>query len=176
MLDAFLSQWTMWASLFIVAVSILLYMSDRWSMELISAGIIVVLLFIFYLHEVTAHDDATVLGATGILQGFGNPALITIMALLVVGQGLFQTGALDRPTKLLVASYDKRPISTLLLAFASVFVTSAFINNTPIVIMFLPAISSIASRMGASPSKLMMPLSFVSVFAGMTTLLSLIHI
>ena len=171
MLDAFLSQWTMWASLFIVAVSILLYMSDRWSMELISAGIIVVLLFIFYLHEVTAPDDATVLGATGILQGFGNPALITIMALLVVGQGLFQTGALDGPTKLLVASYDKRPISTLLLAFASVFVTSAFINNTPIVIMFLPAISSIASRMGASPSKLMMPLSFVSVFAGMTTLI-----
>ena len=171
MLDAFLSQWTMWASLIIVAASIVLYMSDKWSMELISAGIIVVLLVLFYLNEVTAPSGSSMLSATAILQGFGNPALITIMALLVIGQGLFQTGALDGPTKALLTSYDRRPAATLLMAFAAVFITSAFINNTPIVIMFLPVMSAFATRMGASPSKLMMPPSFVSVFAGMTTLI-----
>jgi di/tricarboxylate transporter len=93
------------------------------------------------------------------------------MALLVVGQGLFQTGALEGPTKTLIAGYERRPVSTLLAAFLVVFVASAFINNTPIVIMFLPLMSAIAQRMNASPSKIMMPLSFASIFAGMTTLI-----
>lgn len=170
MLDAFLSQWTMWASLSIVAASIILYMSDRWSMELISAAIIVALLLLFQMPGANTVEGNT-LSAIELLMGFGNPALITIMALLVIGQGLFQTGALDGPTKALLKSYDRRPFMTLIGAFLAVFVTSAFINNTPIVIMFLPVMSAIATRMGASPSKIMMPLSFVSVFAGMTTLI-----
>lgn len=168
MLETFLSQWTMWASLFVVAASIILYMSDRWSMELISAGVIATLLLLFQIASVSS--DANV-EAVDLLAGFGNPALLTIMALLVVGQGLFQTGALDGPTKALLNSYDRLPFLTLISAFLGVFVTSAFINNTPIVIMFLPVMSAIAARMNASPSKIMMPLSFVSVFAGMTTLI-----
>lgn len=170
MLTEFMHQWTMWATLAIVAGSILLYMMDRWSMELVSAGIIAALLILFQLPGASDASGNPV-DATLLLSGFGNPALITIMALLVVGQGLFQTGALDSPTKALLASYDRRPMLTLLAAFGGVFVTSAFINNTPIVIIFLPVMSAIAIRMGASPSKIMMPLSFVGVLAGMTTLI-----
>ena len=170
MLTELMHQWTMWATLAIVAGSILLYMTDRWSMELVSAGIIAALLLLFQLPGATDAAGDPV-DATLLLSGFGNPALITIMALLVVGQGLFQTGALDSPTKALLASYDRRPMITLLAAFGGVFVTSAFINNTPIVIIFLPVMSAIAIRMGASPSKIMMPLSFVGVLAGMTTLI-----
>jgi di/tricarboxylate transporter len=160
----------MWASLGVVAISIVFYMSDRWSMELVSAGAMAALLLIFVLPGAVTADGRTVDPAT-LLTGFGNPALITIMALLVVGQGLFQTGALEGPTKSLLNAYDKRPMLTLIGAFSAVFVTSAFINNTPVVIMFLPVMSAIAARMGASPSKIMMPLSFVGVFAGMTTLI-----
>ncbi len=168
MLETFLSQWTMWASLCVVAISIILYMSDRWSMEFVSIGVIAALLLVFQLATIeTGAENSAVM----LLAGFGNPALITIMALLVIGQGLFQTGALDSPTKALLASYDRRPFITLVSAFLAVFVTSAFINNTPIVIMFLPVMSAIAARMGSSPSKVMMPLSFVSIFAGMTTLI-----
>jgi len=132
MLNEILSQWPMWASLFIVVVSIVLYMNERWSLEFISAGVIAALLLLFQMPGVNSAD------AVVLLSGFGNPALITIMALLVVGQGLFQTGALDSPTKALLASYDRRPFLTLIGAFLAVFVTSAFINNTPVVIMFLP--------------------------------------
>lgn len=175
MLDAILPtilemNWAMWASLAIVAASIVLYMTDRWPMELVSVGIIASLLLLFQLPGAKGADGQPV-DAVLILQGFGNPALITIMALLVVGQGLFQTGALDGPSKAIIRSYDKRPYSTLVVAFAAVFVTSAFINNTPVVIMFLPIMSAIALRMGIGPSRIMMPLSFVSVFAGMTTLI-----
>ncbi|MEL6322796.1 MAG: SLC13 family permease [Pseudomonadota bacterium] len=160
----------MWLTLGVVGLSIVLYAADRWAMELISIAIISVLLLLFALPGAVGVNGEPV-SANTLLAGFGNPALITIMALLVVGQGLFQTGALDGPTKALLASYDRRPIQTLIGAFLAVYVTSAFINNTPVVIMFLPVMSAIALRMGVGPSRLMMPLSFVSVFAGMTTLI-----
>lgn len=165
-----LAHWPMWASLIAVAITIVCYMMDRWSMELVSVAVIAGLLILFSLPGATAMDGSEI-GPASLLAGFANPALITIMALLVVGQGLFQTGALEGPTKALVRSYDKRPRLTLVMAFAAVFVTSAFTNNTPVVIMFLPIMSAIAARMGASTSRLMIPLSFVSIFAGMTTLI-----
>ncbi|MEL6693010.1 MAG: SLC13 family permease [Pseudomonadota bacterium] len=165
-----LAHWPMWASLAAVGVTIIFYMLDRWSMELVSISVIAALLLLFSLPGATAFDGSDVTVAV-LLSGFANPALITIMALLVVGQGLFQTGALEGPTKALVRSYDRRPAFTLLGAFLAVFFTSAFTNNTPVVIMFLPIMSAIAARMGASTSRLMMPLSFVSIFAGMTTLI-----
>lgn len=165
-----LAHWPMWASLAAVAVTIVFYTLDRWSMELVSVSVIAALLLLFSLPGATAYDGSEIRLAD-LLSGFANPALITIMALLVVGQGLFQTGALEGPTKALVRSYDKRPMITLILTFMAVFATSAFTNNTPVVIMFLPIMSAIAARMGASTSRLMMPLSFVSIFAGMTTLI-----
>lgn len=165
-----LANWPMLASLAIVLASIGFYAADKWSLELVSIGLIAALMVLFMLPGAVGVDGAPV-QAADLLAGFGNPALITIMALLVVGQGLFQTGALEGPTRALLHSYDKRPVPTLAAAFGFVFFISAFINNTPVVIMFLPVISAIAQRMKASPSKLMMPLSYASVFAGMTTLI-----
>jgi Na+/H+ antiporter NhaD/arsenite permease-like protein len=93
------------------------------------------------------------------------------MALLVVGQGMFHTGALDGPTRSLLSMFDVRPKLTIVALFALVFGVSAFINNTPVVVMFIPILGAIAARMGGSPSVFMMPLSFVCIFAGMTTLI-----
>lgn len=165
-----LTHWPMWASLIAVLAAIVLYMMDKWSMEVVSVGIITGLLILFTLPGAVGAEGQAITPAD-LFAGFANPALITIMALLVVGQGLFQTGALEGPTKALVRSYDRRPRATLIMAFAAVFVTSAFTNNTPVVIMFLPIMSAIAARMGASTSRLMIPLSFVSILAGMTTLI-----
>ena len=151
-----LAHWPMWASLAAVGVTIFFYMLDRYSMELVSICVIAALLLLFSVPGATAYDGADI-SISLLLSGFANPALITIMALLVVGQGLFQTGALEGPTKALVRSYDKRPLLTLVAAFLAVFVTSAFTNNTPVVIMFLPIMSAIAARMGASTSRLVPP-------------------
>ena len=165
-----MSNWPMWASLLAVLVTIFLYMLDRWSMELVSIGVVAAFLVIFSLPGAIGAGGEPITSAD-LLAGFGNPALITIMALLVVGQGLFQTGAIEGPTKALVALYGKRPIFTLFATFLAVFAISAFTNNTPVVVMFLPVMSAIAIRMKTSPSRLMMPLSFVSILAGMTTLI-----
>ena len=170
MIESIAVEFSMWLSIAIVIVAIILYINDRIPMELTSIGIITVLLVAFSLPFVGGADHTPV-GSEALLKGFGNSALITIMALLVVGQALFQTGALDEPSRRLLRYYDKSPKLTLFGVFAAIYVTSAFINNTPVVIMFLPIIGAIASRMGAAPSRLMIPLSFVSVLAGMTTLI-----
>lgn len=170
MLETIQSTFTMWTSIAIVLVAIALYMSDRFPIELVSAGIVTIILVMFAL-PFALDSNGDRVGTETILKGFGNAALITIMALLVVGQALFQTGALDGPSRRLLRSYDSHPRMTLIGVFAAVFVTSAFINNTPVVIMFLPIMGAIADRMKAAPSKLLIPLSYVSVLAGMTTLI-----
>ena len=84
----------MWTVFAIVAVGVYLYVRERFSIEAISVGLIFALMLFGNLFATPAAgmDSAT------LLSGFAAPALITIMALLVVGQGMFQTGALERMT------------------------------------------------------------------------------
>lgn len=170
MLAELSANWPMIISIVVVIGAIYFYARDTFPMELVSISIIAILLVTFYFQDYIPHAGQDVT-PEALLSGFSNPALITIMALLVVGQGLFQTGALDGPSRFMMSSYEARPFLTLIAAFAAVFVTSAFINNTPVVVMFLPIMAAFAEKMKVSPSKLMQPLSFVSVFAGMTTLI-----
>ncbi|WP_109260417.1 SLC13 family permease [Hyphobacterium indicum] len=167
MLDIVAETWQMWAAMALVAISIVFYVWEKYAIEIVSAAIVAVVLVFFQFFPIPEDNP----GAAEILAGFANPALLTIMALLVVGQGIFQTGAMDGPTQRLLASYDKRPLMTLLSIFVFVFVVSAFINNTPVVVMFIPILVAVAGRMGASPSKIMIPLSYVCILAGMTTLI-----
>ncbi len=161
-----LTDWRMWAVLAGVCVAIVFYCWERFALELVSGAIVCAALLFFHLFGGPEAPDSG-----DILSGFANPALITIMALLIVGQGVFHTGALDGPTRGLLSMFDVRPKLTILAIFALVFVVSAFINNTPVVVMFIPILAAVAARMKGSPSTFMMPLSFVCIFAGMTTLI-----
>jgi di/tricarboxylate transporter len=164
---ASLEMWQMWAVLAGVGVAVIFYCWDRISIEFVSAAVIGALMLFFHVFPLAENTPT----AAQMLAGFANPALITIMALLIVGQGIFQTGAMDGPTQWLLRSYDQRPRTTVAAMFAFVFVISAFINNTPVVVMFVPILVAIAKRMEVSPSKLMIPLSYVCILAGMTTLI-----
>ena len=122
--------------------------------------------FHFFKPEISANFDST-----SLLSGFAAPALITIMALLVVGQGLFQTGAFEGPILRINNALDNSPRRTLSIVFILAFSVSMFMNNTPVVVMFIPIISAMALRLRHSTSIYMMPLSFVCILAGMTTLI-----
>ena len=161
-----LGDWRMWVVLLGVACAIVFYCWERYALELVSGAIVCVAMVFFQVFGRPGDP-----GPAEILSGFANPALITIMALLVVGQGVFHTGALDGPTRTLLSMFDVRPKLTIVALFALVFVVSAFLNNTPVVVMFIPILAAIAARMKGSPSAFMMPLSFICIFAGMTTLI-----
>ena len=105
------------------------------------------------------------------LAGFSNPATVTIGAMFVLSEGLRRTGALEDVSDLF-ATYGKDNFWLTLGAMMVVIGTvSAFINNTAAVAIFIPVVIGLASDMDVSASKLLMPLSFASMFGGVCTLL-----
>lgn len=159
--------WHMWVTLAFITGAVILYCTEKYSIEAISGGIVAFLLVFFHFFK---PEGATGLDPTNILAGFADPALMTILALLIIGQGMFHTGALEGITQRLGGSMDVRPRATLVGVFAMAFIVSAFMNNTPVVVMFLPILSALALKTQGA-SKVMMPLSFVCILAGMTTLI-----
>jgi di/tricarboxylate transporter len=101
---------------------------------------------------------------------FGNEALLTVGVLFVVAAGLTETGAVRMVTERILG----RPQSVgtaqirLMLPVASI---SAFLNNTPVVAMFVPVVTEWGRRIGMSPSKLLIPLSYAAVLGGACTLI-----
>ncbi len=163
-------EWQMWVTLGMVAIAIVLYSLDRFSLEMVSAGTLVALLLFFHFFPVI-HNGEVMLASLDLLMGFASPALFAIMGLLIIGQGMFQSGVLERPTRAMLRAYERRPIIVVAGVFLFVMLISAFLNNTPVVIMFIPILSAIASQSGTYASKYMIPLSFVSILGGMTTLI-----
>lgn len=105
------------------------------------------------------------------VSGFSNPATVTVAAMFVLSAGLARTGAVNLLGRRLarVGRLGFRP--ALLALMALIGAVSAFINNTAAVAIFLPIVIGLARDMGISPSKLLIPLSFASMFGGVCTLI-----
>ncbi len=160
-----------WVTFAIIGAAIVSYALERASLEITSVATIVALLIFFHFFPLNDASGLNQLSPDVLLSGFANPALITVLALLVVGQGLFQTGALEGPTRRIATLGSNHPVLTLTAVLLGAGVISAFMNNTPVVVMFIPIISILTARMGLSVSKTIMPLSFISILGGMTTLI-----
>lgn len=160
----------MWITLALTGVVVVLYVTEWVSLELTSLGLIAALMVLFHVMPVPLHGAGGVLDSSRLLAGFGNPALIAVLALLVVGEALVRTGALDS-----AAALFRHPRigarAGLGLALLVVACLSAFLNNTPVVVIFIPIIQALAKEIGAAPSRVMMPLSFAAILGGMTTLI-----
>ncbi|MBI1365153.1 MAG: SLC13 family permease [Alphaproteobacteria bacterium] len=170
MIDSIASApWQMWVTLAIIIVTIILYASDRFSIELVSAGSLVALLLLFKEAPLLNEAGKPLLSTEGLLAGFASPGLIAIMCLLIIGQGIFQSGAMDLPTKYLMQAYEKHAVLVTIGIYIMIYAVSAFLNDTPVVVMFIPLIASIAAHGNIPASRLMMPLSFIALMGGMTT-------
>ena len=96
------------------------------------------------------------------VSGFGEKVLITVGALFVVVTGLVQTGALAVAAKALMRQ-PKTLLSAQVRLLLPVTALSAFLNNTPVVAMFMPIVSDLCRKHRFSPSKLFLPLSYASM-------------
>ncbi len=101
--------------------------------------------------------------------GFGHEALIAVCALMIAGQGLVRTGALEPVGRLLGKLWRISPVFSLLITLIIAGVLSAFMNNTPIVVLMLPILMSVAVRTKTSASGLLMPMGFATLVGGMST-------
>ncbi len=139
-------------------------------------GVVFVGLVLDFAPDVLLISGVVICGVTGIIspkeafQGFANEGMLTVAALYIVAAALRETGALSIVGRLLLGRvHTERGV----LGRMGVMVTSssAFLNNTPIVAMFLPVITDWCKNNKVSPSRLLLPLSYLSILGGICTLI-----
>ncbi|MGS2762533.1 SLC13 family permease [Sinomicrobium sp. M5D2P9] len=105
------------------------------------------------------------------VSGFSNTATVTVAAMFVISAALAKTGSINFLGSLLAKLIHKNFYLAATAIMLCAGIISAFINNTPVVAVFMPIIIGAAKDSGISPSKLLMPLSFASMFGGLCTLI-----
>jgi di/tricarboxylate transporter len=138
--------------------------------------------FALFIREVLPPDIVALLAVVALLAagvaepqtalaGFANPAVHTIAGMFVISAALLRTGVVDRVGRRMVRMAARRPGRVLLVTLLAVAALSAFVNNTPIVVMMIPVVLRIAAASGTPASKLLIPLSYASILGGCCTLI-----
>lgn len=155
------------AVMVITALALVLFTRDKIPLETSSLMILIVLVLMFQFAPYQGPGMG--LQPRDFFQGFGHEALVTIAALMIVGRGLETTGALQPVAVQMANAWMKRPKLALLATLLVSAVLSAFLNNTPIVVMLMPMLVGVALRTGASVSGILMPMGFATLIGGMGT-------
>jgi di/tricarboxylate transporter len=143
---------------------------------------VVALMFVAFLREsfpaeVVALAGVAVLLVTGVLpyedglKVLANPAPWTIAAMFIVMGALVRTGALDWFTRGAERQADNNPWRAFAALMGFVVVASAFVSNTPVVVVMIPVFTQLGKRIGLAPSKLLIPLSYGAILGGTLTLI-----
>ena len=143
----------------LVAAAVILFVTEKLRVDLV-AMLLMGALLLFGL--VTPEEG---------VAGFANPATVTVAAMFVISAGLSRTGAVAVLGRASAWVFTRNLWAGLIVMMVSVGLLSAFINNTPIVAIFMPIMLSVAATIRVSASKLLMPLSFASMFGGVCTLI-----
>ena len=150
---------------------------QAWAAIAIVIGMFALFLREVFPVEVTALAGAALMLVLGILpqedalRVLSNHAPWTIAAMFVIVGGLVRTGALDWVTQFAARHVEARPVATLTGLTLAIICMSAFMNNTPIVVVMIPVFMQLARQMRLSASKVMIPLSYLAIFGGTVTLI-----
>ena len=151
----------------LIIVALILFTRESIPLQTTSLVVLVTLTVGFTLFPF--ESEGKILQPSDFLLGFGHKALVAVCGLMLVGQGLIRTGALEPVGRLLARLWRKGPAISLLFTILITAILSAFINNTPIVVLMLPILIGVAVRTGGSPSGTLIPMGFASIFGGMAT-------
>jgi di/tricarboxylate transporter len=153
--------------LLLVVVALWFYSRPHLPIETTSLGILTVLPFFFAAFPFRLHGQR--LDPTIFFTGFSDSALVAIVALMVAGSAVVRTGALAPIVHILRRVWSHTPRLALLLVLVITGFLSAFVNDTPLVILLIPMLIDIATSTGGSPSRVLMPLGFAALIGGMAT-------
>jgi len=148
-----------WIVTVILVAAMLLLITERLPVDLTSIGIIVALML------------AGVLDPTEAVAGFASPAVITVGAMFLISKGMIRTGAVGFISQKVLKYSRGRPNLAMVVILAIVGSASAFINNTPVVVLFIPIVLSLSCELEVSPSQFLIPISYASILAGTCTLI-----
>lgn len=161
----------MWFGLFITVAAVVSFMREKVSIEITSLAVLTALLVFGQVFPLPDAAGKNQIDSTALLSGFANPSLIAVLALLVMGQGMIQTDSLRILTSMFARSGAKGGWLTIFALMVFVCVMSAFMNNTPLVIIAIPIVQVLAHYVGLSESRILIPLSYIAILGGMTTLI-----
>ena len=148
-----------WLVTAILIVAMILLVTEKLPVDLTSIGIMVVLV----LSGILAPKEA--------IAGFASPAVITVGSMFLISRGMIRTGAVGFISQKVIDYSRGRPGLAIFLILVIVGTASAFINNTPVVVLFIPIILSLSCELKFSPSKFLIPISYASILAGTCTLI-----
>jgi di/tricarboxylate transporter len=160
----------MWFVLFVTGAAVYFFAREKYPLDVTSIGILTALLIFGQLFPLEDANGRNQLDAYHLLSGFANPALIAVLALLVMGQAMMRTDSLRPFIRFFVNNKYMPAWLSILGILLSVLLFSAFLNNTPLVILAIPIMQAVGISAGISDSKIMMPLSFSAILGGMLTL------
>ncbi len=156
------------AVLVLTVVALFLFTRDRIPLESSSLAILIVLVAGFALFPYE-QDGITKLGPVDFFAGFGNEALVAICALMMVGKALETTGALQPLANIVGRAWSTSPALALLTTLVAGAVLSAFMNNTPIVVLLMPILVGASLRSKFPVSGVMLPMGLATIVGGMST-------
>ena len=154
--------------LLLVLLALVLFSRDRIPLETSSLVVLAILTIGFQIFPYVSPGGRE-LSPTDFYAGFGHQALIAVCSLMILGHGLIRSGALEPVGRVLAISWRKAPALSMLATLLVCAILSAFINNTPIVVMLLPILIGVAIRTGQSPSGMLLPIGLISIVGGMST-------
>ena len=155
------------AVLILIIFALYLFTRENLSLETSSLAILSILIVGFEIFPYSSGGEF--LHAIDFFSGFGHEALIAVCALMIAGQGLIRTGALEPVGRTLASLWSTNPQISLLLILVVGGVLSAFVNNVPIVVLLLPILTSISLKTNKPASDILMPVGFSTLVGGMTT-------
>ncbi len=164
------SGFHMFFMLFLTLGAVYLFVREKVPLEVTSVLLMTVLLLYGQVFSINDETGNNLLSPDAILSGFSNPSLIAVLALLVMGQGMIHTDSLRFLTNLFVLKRKEFAWISILAILIFVMVLSAFMNNTPLVIIAIPVMQALLQSIGAPAGRMMMPLSYVAILGGMMTL------
>ena len=153
------AEWQPWVAMAILVVMFVLFVLERTPVEVTAIGGAALMLVVGIL---PVQEASSVLA---------NPAPWTIALMFLVMGGLVRTGAVEAVISTIGRHADDRPKTTVVALIASVGLASAFMNNTPLVAVMIPVVIQLSVKIGVAPSKLLIPLSYMTVLGGMITLI-----
>ncbi|MCC2602368.1 SLC13 family permease [Sphingopyxis yananensis] len=142
---------------------------------------IVVLFVVFAAERLPPVTIAVIAAAAMILFGwltpdlitaaFANPAPITIASFFILSGALVRTGAVETITSFIIRRARLLPQRTIAGVFAGAGIIPAFVNNTPVVMILIPVVTRLARAVGIASTRLLIPLSYLSILGGTLTLI-----
>ncbi|MEM0966941.1 MAG: SLC13 family permease [Verrucomicrobiota bacterium] len=139
--------------------------------EKVSADVTAIVVFVVLALGAALFPDSRLPSIKELMGVFANPAPLTIAAMFIISAGLERCGVISSLTVLLQKTTRYGYRSFLLLLILPVAVISAFVNNTPVVVILIPVVISLSANLGVPASKVLIPLSYASIFGGTCTLM-----